>query len=101
MNINPFRRRVAKRLFHLSTKLEWLKTPSRTYEWNENLDEPGWKFAGWTMLPQPAIHLMERSWNLDPGHWDHWAVDHDECEPAYCAVCGGCFCDDRKFLDHH
>lgn len=89
MNINPFHRRMAKRLLWLSAKVEWLKTPSRTYEWNENLDEPDFEFAGWAMLPSLSIALMDKSYDLDPVHWDHWSTEPDSDRPWYCAQCGG------------
>jgi hypothetical protein len=92
MRTNPFRRRLAKRVFWLSEKLDWFKTPSRTYEWNENLDEPGFTFVGWTMLPSLSIALMDKSYDLDPQHWDHWSTEYDNDEKQrlpLCAVCGG------------
>lgn len=92
MNTNPFRRRIAKRVFWLSEKLDWLKTPSRTYTWNESVEEPGFEFAGWTMLPALSIWLMDWSWDLDPHCWDHWAPIHDDCELVPCAMCNGCAC---------
>lgn len=101
MNTNPFHRRMAKRLDWLSDRLAFIRTPTRTYEWNEDLDEPRFTFAGWVVLPQLSIWLMDKSYDLDPQHWDHWAMHDKDCFAKPCAVCNGCLCDDDRFPDRH
>lgn len=92
MNTNPPRRRVAKCLLWLSEKLNFIQTPTRTYRWNESVDEPDFEPAGWARLPALSIWLMDRSYDLDPQHWDHWATEcEDDCQAPICVECDAHF----------
>jgi hypothetical protein len=88
---------LAKRLYAIGGKLSRIKYPTRTYtlEWKDG--EPDWtsQYAGRAWLP---IHLstkcLEWSLDLDPEHWDHWALVHESCENRPCPspCCDGEIC---------
>lgn len=100
MNTNPPRRRIAKRLYWLSGWASKVQTPRQTYRitGSDFETEP----AGRRWMPcRFSMWLLKQSMRWDPSHWDHWALQHTHCEPTYCVACGGCYCDDRDFLDNH
>lgn len=103
------RTRVAKAAYWLSGQLRWVKTYQRFYELSAPVDldemhltspsglsrhlkmEPAgrhWFQCGW------SVRLMVWSMRHDPGHWDHWALDHEgrEHQGKTCLECGGLIC---------
>jgi hypothetical protein len=36
--------------------------------------------------------LVDLSQDIDPRHWDHWALQHNDCDPMPCLECGGEIC---------
>lgn len=88
----PAKTRVAQRIFWLSGVTSKVKTPQHLWEivsvepWETRKLPRRWtscRFSGW---------LLRRSLRLDPYHWDHWALQHTDCQPHPCAVCGGMVC---------
>lgn len=89
---HPTRRAIARKIFRCAGWLSYVKTWQRTYD---VLSENPYKFrrVGRTWLSCTAsIKLLELSERLDPHHWEHWALVHDECHPISCLDCGGQRC---------
>lgn len=92
------KRRTAKNLYWVSGQLCRIKTYSKMYEWVVTDDDDvtdlnfryiGRKWISWHF----SFTVMRWSERLDPKHWDHWALVHDEtCEWCTCAVCSGTIC---------
>ncbi len=107
MNTNPFHRRVAKFCFWLSGKTMFVKLPQKTYQLiSEASDENphdfrseyiGRRWSTWWV----SRRLLRASIHWDPHRWDHRALQHTDCNPVPCAMCNGCVCEPREFLDNH
>lgn len=99
MNISWNRTR-ARVVYWISGKLSRIKTSQRVWGWNEetkafDVDD------GYRKLPCViSIILLEKSMDLDPAHWDHWALRHDDCHRVPCPDCGGCDCTDYVMEDN-
>lgn len=86
------RTRIAQAMYWLSGVTSKIKTPRHTYEivsfdplQTKRLPR-SWQACGFSDL------LLRGSVQVDPHHWDHWAVLHDRCGPARCWKCGGYMC---------
>lgn len=84
--------KLARLVYGTGGLMSRVKTPRMTYKWEP--DKPfdrALSRAGRVWLPcKTSIRLIRLSVRLDPDHWDHWALDHDECVSGYgCGVCGG------------
>ena len=56
------------------------------------LDRAGWHWHSCSL----STRLMSWSERLDRYHWEHWALEHEDCTGARrCAECGGFFEDDE------
>lgn len=90
------RTRLAKAAFWLSGKLRFIREYRRFYVVT-NVDvekgifdsEPGGRH--WTEN-RVSMKLLRISMTLDPEHWDHWALVHENCR-GYLCECGGYICD--------
>jgi hypothetical protein len=97
------RRPLAKAAYRLGGHAAKIKRPMRIYALDlDNMpsDEEGAfnaTFAGWRWMSiNTCWRLMELSERLDPQHWEHWALVHNEdcCVlPAPCPECGGTTCE--------
>lgn len=85
---------VAKFVFGMGAVLLHVKTYQPMYElsWRgKGEDEDpafvsvgkSWQSIDWSW------DLLELSERLDPRHWEHWALDHADCE-LECPPCGWC-----------
>jgi hypothetical protein len=94
--------RLAKIAYWLSGQLTRIKTNQMTYEWvnpqewmdsiaGEELPELDMRPAGKSKLPcRLSMKMLQWSDDLDYKHWDHWALDHTNCNEGYtCTQCGG------------
>lgn len=93
MEVDPtLRTIIAKAVLWCASQLSRMKTWQRTYEWVA--DRPvTFRPAGRIWSSCVASHrLMELSARIDPRHWEHWALVHDECQASPCHACGGCRC---------
>ena len=79
----------AKRLYWLSGTLSHVKTYQRY--WVLRTDDMKTNPGGWHWFHcRLSTRLLEWSLDLDPKHWDHWALAHADCEGLlHCAECGG------------
>lgn len=91
------RRTRAKIAFRIGGYLSRIKTLQRTYTLVDTGGAFKFRPAGrvWTSCALSA-RLEKLSMQLDWDHWDHWALIHDECDPAPCPECGGGICDELK-----
>jgi hypothetical protein len=93
------KRSLAKTSYKLGGWLSKVKTPTRTYALvsvEPFVTEPAgrrWSACG------PSVWLIEKSMRLDEGHWNHWALVHDKCNPQPCVVCGGSICGQQPDLE--
>jgi hypothetical protein len=93
----PSRRSVAKALYVVGGYLSRVRTPRRTrrlvgydQENHRLITEPG----AWRWSPcRTSMRMLKLSMRLDWDHWDHWALQHRECNPEPCRECGGCKCE--------
>ncbi len=89
------RRALSKAIFWLSGRLAYVKTPQRFYTLpkGDRTFELNFEYAGWHWCSCGLSgRLMELSERIDPEHWDHWALVHEDCDADYCAECGGKSC---------
>jgi hypothetical protein len=91
---------AAKVVFVLGGLLSRVKTYQRVYSmnWEDPEDRPEFTPAGrrWisSRLSMQLLHLSEK---IDPGHWEHWALDHEDCpSDVRCSRCGGQLCPDDE-----
>lgn len=93
---------VAKVAYWLAGELRRVKTYQRFYEFKTFPPEgdklPELEHVGrhWFRC-QWSVNLLLWSMHHDPEHWDHWALQHDECEhrgrtPVPCPECEGTIC---------
>lgn len=87
------RTRTAKAVYWLAGKLSRIKTERMTYKL-VSCDpvefEPAGKSKGSCKL---SMDLLVWSQHLDWDHWDHWALQHADCEGERCPRCGGIICE--------
>lgn len=88
------RRRLAKAVFALGGKLQRIKTWHRLYrfDWPDKSSKPTFTRIKGGWLPWQLSTKMRVVWSerLDPHHWEHWALVHEDCRDGDpCPVCGG------------
>lgn len=44
-----------------------------------------------------SMRLLEWSENIDPQHWGHWALVHDDEPATKCEGCGGYVCTPKEY----
>lgn len=94
--------KLAKFVYFLSGELTRIKTYRQTWTWEnpevfmeaeagEALPELDMRKAGRIWMPcRLSMTLLVLSNNLDVKHWDHWALEHMNCEDGQiCNDCGG------------
>jgi len=92
---DELRTRLAKTLFWCAGYLSRIKTPQRVYELASR-DPLDFRPAGWEWMScETSMRLLKASTQIDPAHWDHWALGHNECGSHRCPQCGGCVCEDE------
>lgn len=88
---------LGKLLYRVAGWLTKIKVPKRSYELVN---------AGKIMDEPPQFVALERTWQpislswkfltwserVNPQHWDHWALDHSDCNVGKCSECGGDIC---------
>lgn len=83
---------VAKVLAHLSGILSRFQTNQVSYRvvsWDPLRTEP----SVTVKVPcRASMRLLKLSMRLGGSHWDHFALDHSDCETVKCRRCGGCLC---------
>jgi len=88
---DPARTAIARAVFRCAGWLSCVKTWQRTYELADN--PRGFRCVGRRWLSCAAsIRLLGLSERIDPRHWEHWALVHDDCESVSCPDCGGRQC---------
>lgn len=100
--------RLAKVVYWLSGMASYIKWPTKLYEINDVTDD----------LDNMFTRVVGRSWmscsltwrmlgwaqSLDRKHFDHWALDHSDCQTFYhldlyfCPDCKSSYCE-SKFSD--
>lgn len=80
--------RIAKITYWLAGKLSRIETERPVYTTE---GEP----AGTRRMPcRLSMKMLGWSMRLDREHWDHWALQHKECDGRRCKKCKG-------FIDAH
>ncbi len=92
---------LAKAAYWLGGELSRIQTNQQTYELvnpqvfvdaalDGSLPEIETRPAGKMKLPCGlSVKLLSWSQDLDRKHWDHWALQHMECEGTVCSDCNG------------
>lgn len=78
---------IAKAVFKASGMLGKIRYPQTVYtrDRSAGVSTP----AGKQKLPHPWTYkLLFLSGRIDPEHWEHWALNHDDDPNAY--PCDGC-----------
>lgn len=98
--VNTFRTPAAKVIFVLGGLLSRVKTYQRVYSmnWDDPTDKPEFTPAGRRWISTHiSMKLLRVSEEIDPGHWEHWALDHADCpSDVRCSNCGGQLCPDDE-----
>lgn len=93
--MNSCRTMAAKTAFFLGGVLSHVNTRQRTYlmNWDGPHANPEFTRDGWRWQSCSAsMSLLKLSERIDPGHWDHWAINHEDCPSVPCPRCGGQLC---------
>jgi hypothetical protein len=92
---------TARAVYWVGGLLTKIKTYQQTYsyEFDEDAGYARFPEAGrrWTPIGF-AFTVLDWSERLDPRHWEHWALDHSDCElevgpvgsGSPCSQCGWC-----------
>lgn len=88
--------RLAKAVMWCAGVLSYIKTPHRVHRL-VSTDPFETEPAGLRWLScELSMSLHKLSARIDPWHWDHWALVHDDCSPRPCPDCGGGVCRDES-----
>lgn len=89
------RRELARAVFRLSMLVSRIQYPSRTFvikdmpEGSDGIEFEPSGHRSWAPI-RLTWRLFELSQRLDPYHWEHWALVHDDDPSARaCLACGG------------
>jgi hypothetical protein len=97
--MTSWRTTAAKTVFILGGLLSRVQTYQRVYamNWDGPKTKPEFTPAGRRWLSCSAsMKLMHLSERIDPGHWEHWALSHEDCPAIPCPRCGGQLCPDDE-----
>jgi hypothetical protein len=86
---------TAKTIFWCAGLLSRVRTPQRVYatHWPSPTSPPIFTSLGWHWSScRISMRLLTLSEQIDPGHWEHWAIDHSGCPSVPCPSCGGQRC---------
>lgn len=88
---------LAKAAYRLAGYLMVIKTPRKTFSLEFTGEGDDIDFvstpAGRMWLPcQTGVKMLQLSQKLDHNHWDHWALEHNDCGWLYCNECHGRIC---------
>jgi hypothetical protein len=90
------RTKLAKVVFWIGGFAMWVKWPTRMYHLDMDNPDAEIKFTPAERSWQSwdfAFRLLGWSEDIDPGHWEHWALDHSDCPTYPCRYCGGVLCE--------
>jgi hypothetical protein len=94
-----WRTHAAKAVYTLGGWLSRVKSYQRVYSmnWDDPDADPEFTPAGRCWLScNASLKLLKWSEHIDPGHWEHWALMHDDCPAIPCPSCGGYLCPDEE-----
>lgn len=92
--VAPVRTRAAMLVYWAAGVLSRVRTWQRVYEVATHEPLTVRRLPRRWASCATSTRLLVLSTRLDPTHWDHWALQHNDCEPRPCTVCGGHICED-------